>query len=154
MDGFWIVNMQGHLLDVNDTYCDISQYSREELLKMNMADIEVGRKPNNIIKHLQKVKRMGKDRFIVQHRKKDGKIVDIEASANYSNYLGEFVFIFIRDIGERKKIEGQLADSYKHLGLINRKISLLLELGKFPKSKKYKQEIIARLWPFLSIRGS
>ena len=35
-----------------------------------------------------------------------------------------------------------MSDSYKHLGLINRKISLLLELGKFPKSKKYQQNVI------------
>jgi transcriptional regulator with GAF, ATPase, and Fis domain len=84
-------------------------------------------------------------------------VLDIEASANYANYLGGFIFIFIRDISESKKaeeamainranskdiIETQLTDSYKHLGLINRKISLLLELGKFPKSKKYRQEVI------------
>lgn len=156
-DGFWIVDMQGRLLDVNDAYCQLIGYSRKEMLKMNIADIEVGEKSQSIIKRLQEVMEAGENIFLTKHRKKDGKIIDVEASANYANYLGGFVFVFIRDIGQRKKaeeemdknranskkkIEVQLADSYKHLGLINRKISLLFELGKIPKSKNYRQIII------------
>lgn len=44
--------------------------------------------------------------------------------------------------GLKDKVELQLSDSYKHLGTINRKISLLLELDKYPKSKKDKQKAI------------
>lgn len=42
----------------------------------------------------------------------------------------------------RKKTEELLMESYKHLGLVNRKISLLLELENHSQSKKNKQEII------------
>jgi len=151
MDGFWIVDLQGRFLDVNDAYCQLIGYRRNELLKMNIADVEVREKPNVIAKHLERIKKTGESRFQTQHRKKSGEIIDVEASANYANYLGGFIFIFLRDISARKKteeelaknrdkskniIEGQLTESYKHLGLINRKISLLLEMGKFPKSKK------------------
>lgn len=158
MDGFWIVDMQGQFLDVNDAYCDLIGYSRKELLKMKISDIEVREKTSQtIITQLKKIKNSGSDRFFIQHRKKSGEIVDVEVSANYANYLGGFIFVFIRDISEQKKteeilkksqaeskkiIEKQLAEPYKHLGLINRKISLLLELGKYPKSKKNKQKII------------
>jgi PAS domain S-box-containing protein len=157
MDGFWIVDMQSRFLDVNNAYCRLIGYSRRELLKMKIADIEVWEKPDEIASHLQRIMEKGESRFLTQHRKKDGKIIDVEASANYANYLGGFVFVFIRDITERKQaeekmmrnranskkiIETQLADSYKHLGLINRKISLLLELGEFPKSKKHRQDVI------------
>lgn len=41
----------------------------------------------------------------------------------------------------RKKIEEQLMDSYKHLGIINRKISLLLEMRKRSDDKRDIQEI-------------
>lgn len=157
MDGFWIVDMRGRFLDVNDAYCHLVGYSRKEMLKMNIADIEVKEKSQSIIRRLQKIMNEGEDRFLTQHQKKNGEIMDVEASANYANYLGGFVFVFIRDISERKKaeeemirnrakskkiIEVQLTDSYKHLGLINRKISLLLELGKVPKSKKDRQNVI------------
>lgn len=157
MDGFWIVDMHGRFLDVNDAYCRLIGYSRKELLKMNISDVEAGEKSKDIAKQLQEIKKAGEDRFLTQHRKKNGQIIDLEASANYADYLGGLVFIFIRDVSERNKteneltknrakskkiIEIQLTDSYKHLGLINRKISLLLELGKYPKSKKYRQEIM------------
>ncbi len=157
MDGFWIMDMQGRFLDSNDAYCHLVGYSRREMLKMNIADIEVREKSQSIIMRLQKIMDAGEDRFLTQHRKKNGEIIDVEASANYANYLGGFVFVFIRDVSERKKaedemaknranskkiIEVQLTDSYKHLGLINRKISVLLELGKFPKSKKHRQNVI------------
>jgi transcriptional regulator with GAF, ATPase, and Fis domain len=42
----------------------------------------------------------------------------------------------------KKRIEEQLVESYKHLGLINRKISMLLELEKHSQSQKDKQEIV------------
>lgn len=42
----------------------------------------------------------------------------------------------------RKKIEEQLLESYKHLGLVNRKISLLLEMENHSQSKENKQEIV------------
>lgn len=42
----------------------------------------------------------------------------------------------------RKKIEEQLVESYKHLGLVNRKISLLLELDSHSQDKKNKHEIV------------
>jgi PAS domain S-box-containing protein len=157
IDGFWIIDMQGRFLDVNDSYCRLVGYSRKELLKMNIAEVEVGGKTKDIARRLKSIKRMGTDRFLTQHREKSGKIIDIEATANYANYSGGFILFFLRGISERKKtesdlaqnrakskkiIEKQLSDAYQHLGLINRKISLLLEIGKFPKSKKHRQEII------------
>ncbi|EKE11240.1 MAG: hypothetical protein ACD_15C00113G0005 [uncultured bacterium] len=157
MDGFWIVDMQGHFLDINDSYCKLIGYNRKELLKMNVSDIEASQKPKETLKNIQGIKKLGEVRFLAQQRKKDGQVIDVEISANYANYLGGFIFVFARDITELKKaedelakntakskkiIETQLTESYKHLGLINRKISLLLELGKIPKSKKHRQKII------------
>lgn len=157
MDGFWIVDMHGQFLDVNDAYCLLIGYSRNELLKMNISDVEAEEKPKDIAKHLQKIKKAGRDRFFTKHRKKNGQIIDIEISSNYTDYLGGLVFVFLRDITaikktekdqfrnraeSRKLIEGQLADSYKHLGSINRRITILLDMGKYPKSKKYRQETI------------
>jgi len=142
---------------VNTAYCRLIGYSRRELLKMKISDLESGKKTKSTAKHLLEIKNIGESRFFTQQRKKDGHIIDIEASANFAKYLGGLVFVFIRDITDskvaedeltknraasKKILETQLADSYKHLGLINRKISLLLELGKFPKSKKYRQDVI------------
>ncbi|MFA5994772.1 MAG: MASE3 domain-containing protein [Parcubacteria group bacterium] len=42
----------------------------------------------------------------------------------------------------RRKIEEQLIESYKHMGLVNRKISLLLELDRHSQDKKNRHEIV------------
>ena len=41
IDGFCVVDLDGKLLEVNSSFCDITGYSKEELLKMKLADIEV-----------------------------------------------------------------------------------------------------------------
>ncbi len=170
MDGFWIVDMRGTLLDVNDVYCRMIGYSRSELLQMNASDIEVKKNQKDRVKQYKQIKKTGTERFFTQHQKKDGTIVDIEITANYANHLGGLVFVALRNITEtrrtannqyrnraksRKKIEEQLTDSYKHLGTINRKISLLLELEGFPKSKKQSQEVIDHILSMaVSISGA
>lgn len=157
MDGFWIMDVRGKFLDVNDVYCRMVGYNRKELLQMRITDVEATEKPRDVIKQIKHIKKQRKERYFTQHRKKDGTIIEIEISATYANYLGGLVFVSLRDItgtkktendqyrsraASRKMIEGQLTDSYKHLGSINRKISLLLELERFPRSKKHSQEVI------------
>ena len=41
MDGFWLVDKQGCLLQVNESYCRMSGYSEQELLTMRIPDLEV-----------------------------------------------------------------------------------------------------------------
>ena len=40
IDGYMMTDMQEHLLDVNDSYCNLIGYSRDELLNMSITDIE------------------------------------------------------------------------------------------------------------------
>jgi len=42
-DGFWIVSDEGRIVFINDAYCRISGYTREELLSMNIVDLEARR---------------------------------------------------------------------------------------------------------------
>jgi hypothetical protein len=40
MDGFLIMDHQGHLLEVNQAYCQMSQYDQQALLAMQFSDLE------------------------------------------------------------------------------------------------------------------
>ncbi|MBK8782666.1 MAG: PAS domain S-box protein [Anaerolineales bacterium] len=108
MDGFWITDTQGHFLDVNPAYCQLIGYSREELLKMSIPDVEVIENPQETAKHIQRLLESGYDRFETQHRCKDGRIIDCEISANFHASLGGRIFVFLRDISERKQAEEAL----------------------------------------------
>jgi PAS domain S-box-containing protein len=108
MDCFWLQDMQGNFLDVNDAYCRLTGYSRDELLNMSIKDVEVIEKPEEIAEHLRKIEGIGYDHFETRHRRKDGEIVEVEISVNYLSTGGGRMFVFLRDITERKRMEEEL----------------------------------------------
>jgi PAS domain S-box-containing protein len=111
LDGFWINDQRGKFLEVNDSYCEMTGYTREELLKMSIMDIEAIENPDETVRRIKKIVERGGDRFETKHKCKDGRIIDIEVSIRYLN-IGEGQFaVFVRDITGRKKSQKALAES-------------------------------------------
>ncbi len=105
MDGFWLLDLQGRLLDVNESYCRMSGYSATEIRVMNIHDLETDETTTDIAAHVQKVIREGEDRFESRHRRKDGSAFDVEISVQYQPADGGRLVAFLRDISERKRAE-------------------------------------------------
>jgi PAS domain S-box-containing protein len=108
MDGFCLVDLQGHIKEVNDAYCKMSGYSEHELLAMNISDLDAAEATAEIATHMQKIISQGEDRFEAQHRRKDGAIFDVEISAQYHPIEGGRFVAFLRNITERKQAEEAL----------------------------------------------
>jgi len=128
-DGFWQTDTQANIVDVNDACCRILKYSREELLKMKVSDIEDKENPQDIKNHIHKVKTTGSDRFETRHKRKDGIIIDVEVCLTYLEGFDR-MFVFTRDISERKKMEGALRESegrYRDLFEMSRDAIMTLE---------------------------
>jgi two-component system cell cycle sensor histidine kinase/response regulator CckA len=108
--GFAVVDLDANFLDVNETYCQMTGYSRNEMLKMSVADMEAMEKPNEIRRRKQKVIETGSDRFESCHRHKEGRIIDVEISIAFVRQSACFL-VFLHDITERKRTEKALRES-------------------------------------------
>ena len=59
MDSFYLVDTRGRILDVNDSYCSLIGYSRDELLNMDVKDVEVEESEELIAQHMQRIMKVG-----------------------------------------------------------------------------------------------
>ena len=105
VDGFWGVDKQGILRDVNPAYCHYSGYSRDELIGMHVSQLDVIDDPEIVRQRVEKVAISGGQIFESKHRRKDGSIWPVEVSINYSSVEGGRYFSFIRDITLRRQAE-------------------------------------------------
>ncbi len=138
-DGFWVVDDSGNFLDVNEAYCRMSGYRREELLKMKIGDIEYKEDPAAVEKHMKKIFETGYDTFETQHRTKDGAVLDIEISTTFDRKNRRF-FVFARDIGERKEMERRLvklASTDPLTGILNRRHFFKRAAEEISRSRRF-----------------
>ena len=104
MDGFWLTDNTGKFIEVNDSYCNMIGYTKQELENMSTNDIEAIDTVQDIHERIDKIIREGPQFFETKHRHKDGHIIDVEISTQCIPEE-ERISVFVRDISERKQAE-------------------------------------------------
>ncbi|MFA5266086.1 MAG: response regulator, partial [Opitutaceae bacterium] len=110
VDGFFLVDMQGRLLEVNPAYAQMSGYRVEELLTMQISDLDPDETSGQVAARIQAIAAKGKASFKTRHRRKDGSLFDVENSARYRPEDGGQLVVFMRDI-----TESNFAERYREI---------------------------------------
>jgi PAS domain S-box-containing protein len=114
-DGYWQLDFEATLLEVNSRYCEMSGYTREELLQMPLMELMVAESPDVIAERRQHAMTVGYAEFETSHRRKDGSIWDVGVRILYRSEAGGQFFAFFRDITERQAMEQALAQQHQLL---------------------------------------
>ncbi len=103
-DGFCRIDSSGKFLEVSDGYCELSGYSRDELLSMNILKM-TGNFALSLQQFSQIVQGNGKT-FEIQQQRKDGSTWIAEVTASYFSTLNDSsLFVFLHDITERMEMQ-------------------------------------------------
>ena len=114
-DGFWVTNLEGGIVTVNDAYCRISGYTRGELLGKHIYDIDARYDRATLLGQLAHLQGVGFKRFETVHRARDGRLWPVEVLGSFDPSTGGRFFAFFRDITERKQAEAELSDRQARL---------------------------------------
>ena len=118
MDAFWIMDVEGYILETNEAFRTMFGYSLMEImnLNININDLDMTRDEISIAEKLKEIRYEGKARFETKYKCKDDSVKDLEVSVTYVETLDEPIFeVFARDISERKKKEEALQRTQKQL---------------------------------------
>jgi two-component system sensor histidine kinase/response regulator len=103
------VGPDARILHVNQAACRYLGYSRPQLLRMKICDIDPDFTEEIWPSHWADLKKHRSMTIESQHKRKDGSFYPAEVTLNYLEFNGkEYNFAYIRDITERKRIEEEL----------------------------------------------
>lgn len=104
MDGFLLVDISGAILEANDSCCQLVGYTRDQLLTMHIYAVEAIDSVDDAATRSEQIIQSGSLRFETRLRHKNGSIIEVEISTNYSPSNGGSFFSFIRGISRQKQI--------------------------------------------------
>jgi len=105
-DGAFLLNMDGTIVDVNERMCESLGYSRQELLKLKLFDIDTHYTPGRLLEDWQNIARDEIVTLVGRYKRKDGTSFPVEVRAGKFETQGvQTVLALVRDISLRRKAE-------------------------------------------------
>lgn len=108
-DAFFLHDVDGKFLDVNQQACLSLGYSREELLQLKVKDIEITSNNTEVDLHWDDLENDKTATVTGTHRRKDGSSFPVESRLGVLYEGGKKLFsVLSRDISERQQAEAAL----------------------------------------------
>jgi len=102
---FWMTSA-ARIVNVNEAACAMLGYTRNELIKLSVPDIDPKYDSKRWNNHYAELREKGALFFETMQKAKDGRSIPVEIRANYINFGDtELNCAIVRDVTERKKAE-------------------------------------------------
>ncbi len=106
LEGVHIMDIDGNIVEANDTFCRMLGYSPEEVDQLNVADWDAQWSKEELMARFQKLVHVNAARFESRHRRRDGTLIDVEISTTGAEIDGRrYLFASSHDITQRKATE-------------------------------------------------
>jgi len=119
VDLIFVHDAQGHLAYVNEAAARAHGYTKDELLKIDLVKLRVGKSAELFEKQMKQIMYEGADVYQIEHYRKDGSVLPLEINTRTLEIDGNtLLFSAARDVSERKHTEQELRERearYKYL---------------------------------------
>jgi len=107
---FWTIP-DARIVDVNEAACRLLGYTRDELLKFSVPDIDANYNTEKLSLYFAEIRKQGSLSIESFQKNKDGHLIPVEITTNFIQYDNkEFICAFVRDITERNRAETEKAE--------------------------------------------
>ncbi len=117
-DAYWLVDNDGFIRDSNAAAEAMLGYPPGGLNGLHIEAIDCNEGTKAVLDHLEKVRRLGYDRFETRHRHRSGNLIDVEVSARYLDHGGGHYLVFTRDITKPKQAAERLKQSERKFAAV------------------------------------
>jgi PAS domain S-box-containing protein len=145
--GIFVHDLDNGIIDVNESACRTLGYSKEDLLKMAVSDINPKVNPDATNKAMQRILSGEKITVEAKQRRKDGAWIDVEVSLGSIKLNNKnLILANVRDITERKKTELQLvASEFKYRSLVEDSLQGILITRVNPTRLVFANKSMAKM---------
>jgi PAS domain S-box-containing protein len=109
-DGFLIVDMEGNIQEVNDSFCKMSGYTSLQLMKMNVREIDHLFSNEEINQKFEEIQINGSNRFESLYKCADGSLINVDISTVFLKEQYRFL-LFINNTTIRKNSEKEYLET-------------------------------------------
>ena len=118
-DPIFLHDFDGNFVYINESAYKTLGYTKDELMKMNLHDLDVPESADLIKPRINDLIKKGESTFEAAHCRKDGSVIPVEIRARIIEYRDrKLVLSNVRDITERKRIENSLQENKSQLEAI------------------------------------
>lgn len=109
VDGFWVLDGQGRMIEANAAYSRMSGYDPADLIGLRIQDLDAIEGASQVADRISRITARGSELFETVHRRKDGSLWPVEVSVTYLPEDGGRFVCFSRDLSERQERDERIA---------------------------------------------